>query len=246
MTAFPLGEVFDDDYHFFYSRRVPPEATEREVVDIVAALRLQPTAKVLDVGCGYGRISNPLAARGFDVVGIDSSEVLLARARADATAAGAGATFISGDARAMVFSSAFDAALSCSTSFGYHSDAENRDVLARICRALAPGGKLYLELIHKDFLLRVLKNQIVMRVGENFLIDENEYQPIDGRVSTQRTIIRGGATRRMRYSVRVFAFPELRDWLTQAGFQDVSPWSRDGKELTLESPRLAVVATAPG
>ncbi|MFD1645597.1 class I SAM-dependent methyltransferase [Haloarchaeobius litoreus] len=38
--------------------------------------------RVLDVGCGTGRTSRPLAERGHDVVGIDVSDEMVAQARA--------------------------------------------------------------------------------------------------------------------------------------------------------------------
>ena len=45
-------------------------------------------AKVVDVGCGGGLLSESLAARGADVLGIDASEEALAAARAHLEASG--------------------------------------------------------------------------------------------------------------------------------------------------------------
>lgn len=57
------------------SRRL---ATDEAIVDFV--LRMRP-AKVLDVGCGEGWLSHRLASQNIDVLGIDASEALIARAR---------------------------------------------------------------------------------------------------------------------------------------------------------------------
>ncbi|MFD2416916.1 methyltransferase domain-containing protein [Amycolatopsis pigmentata] len=42
--------------------------------------------RVLDLACGHGDLANRLAARGCRVTGLDSSEIFLDRARADAAA----------------------------------------------------------------------------------------------------------------------------------------------------------------
>jgi 2-polyprenyl-3-methyl-5-hydroxy-6-metoxy-1,4-benzoquinol methylase len=52
-----------------------PERTEHEVAFV--ASHLDPGARVLDLACGTGRISVPLAARGFDVAGLDISHRVL-------------------------------------------------------------------------------------------------------------------------------------------------------------------------
>jgi SAM-dependent methyltransferase len=52
--------------------------------DLVAALVGAPPARVLDAGCGTGRVAIELARRGYDTVGVDLDPVLLDRARAKA------------------------------------------------------------------------------------------------------------------------------------------------------------------
>lgn len=43
---------------------------------------LPPPRSTLDIGCGEGRLARDLKARGYSVVGVDSSETLIAHARA--------------------------------------------------------------------------------------------------------------------------------------------------------------------
>jgi SAM-dependent methyltransferase len=61
------------------------------LVTEVAALR---AGRALDVGCGEGADASWLAARGWQVTGIDPSEVALRRAAAAARAAGVAVTWI--------------------------------------------------------------------------------------------------------------------------------------------------------
>lgn len=48
---------------------------------------LKPTDHILDLGCGWGRITCALALRGYQVMGLDLSENLITYARRYATAA---------------------------------------------------------------------------------------------------------------------------------------------------------------
>jgi SAM-dependent methyltransferase len=52
--------------------------------DLVAALVGPPPGRVLDAGCGTGRVAIELARRGYETVGVDVDPALLERARAKA------------------------------------------------------------------------------------------------------------------------------------------------------------------
>ena len=64
-----------------------------EFIVALARARGLPGGRVLDVGCGTGNATGPLHARGFEVVGVDASEPMLAVARAKLP----GVTFVHGD-----------------------------------------------------------------------------------------------------------------------------------------------------
>ena len=49
--------------------------------ELLDLLELQPGARVLDVGCGTGAHAGALAARGYDVLGVDVDKAMLERAR---------------------------------------------------------------------------------------------------------------------------------------------------------------------
>jgi SAM-dependent methyltransferase len=124
---------------------------------------------VLDLGCGTGRISRHLAARGARVVGVDFAEKAIALARAfkegGVTAALGAGTAPLLEPRYEVASmfelegeALYDAIVSWgSVAIACRSAAELRDVAARLHRLLRPGGKLLLlEPVHRGFLHRVL------------------------------------------------------------------------------------------
>jgi SAM-dependent methyltransferase len=135
----------------------------------------------------------------------------------------------------------FDAVVNWFTAFGYFDDDENRRVLDGVRRSLRPGGRLLLELNHGPTLMTGFLPSVVTRRGDDAMVDEHTYDASTGRVHTVRTILREGWTRATRFSTRLFAFPELRDWLVQAGFSHVEGFAGDGGPLTVESRRLVVL-----
>jgi 2-polyprenyl-3-methyl-5-hydroxy-6-metoxy-1,4-benzoquinol methylase len=60
---------------------IPMEVTAEEVEFLHSALQLTEGARLLDVPCGYGRISLPLALAGFKITGFDTSLEFLEEAK---------------------------------------------------------------------------------------------------------------------------------------------------------------------
>lgn len=54
---------------------------DRHIDEVLAAAHVTKADRILDVGCGMGRYTIPLAERGFRVEGLDISAVLLERLR---------------------------------------------------------------------------------------------------------------------------------------------------------------------
>lgn len=101
---------------------------------------LPPGGSVLDFGCGEGWAAGRLAAEGFDVLGIDASESLLAIAGARPGVKVRQALFEDLDERR-----AYDGVWA-SFSLLHAPHATLPGHLARISRALRPAGRLYLGL----------------------------------------------------------------------------------------------------
>jgi SAM-dependent methyltransferase len=210
-------------------------------------LELAPEMSVLDLGCGHGALANALAARGCRVTGLDSSAVFLDRARADASATRVSVEYVGGDMRQLPWRARFDRVINWSTAFGYFDDATNRSVLDGIVRALKPGGRLAMDLDNITSFLGAYSPSRVAAARDNgdMLVDRYHLNALTGRFEAERTVIRDGQVRRVSFVKRLFAFPELRDWLVAAGFAEVNGFGEDGRSLSAEHARMVIVARLP-
>ncbi len=95
-------------------------------------------ARILDVGCGQGRLGSYLAARGHRVVGVDLDPHLIERAR-DACP---DATWEIADLAADGWAAGpFDLAMSAGNVLAFVDPADRRTVLANLAARLAPADE---------------------------------------------------------------------------------------------------------
>ena len=107
-------------------------------------LRTEPGARVLDVGCGIGRWSRLLAARGARVTGVDLSPTMIAEAQRRAAASGLAGRcrFLVQDSAALEVEGAFDLIV-CVTVLQHIPDVGAlRSALRGMAQHLAPQGRL--------------------------------------------------------------------------------------------------------
>ncbi|MHB1582522.1 MAG: class I SAM-dependent methyltransferase [Acidimicrobiales bacterium] len=245
--ATDLLALFGDDYLHFHRRFLTDEQSDSDADEVAALLGVAPDGRVLDAGCGTGRIANRLAARGLAVTGVDLNRSFVEVAAADARRLGLPVRFVVADLRAVPLCGRFDGAVIWFNSFGYVDDDGNRGVLAELRRLLRPGGCLVIDTIHHDGFVRhftAAPEVSVMEADDGVLLDGLAFDPQQGRVVIARTVVRGGATRRSTHSLRLPTIPEWRHWLAAAGFTGAVFTGDDGGAADVDSWRLIVRATA--
>jgi SAM-dependent methyltransferase len=240
---FNFEGVFDEDYLYFYAEPLDARA-DAEAELICRLLELEPGMEVLDLACGHGRIAGALAARGVHVTGLDATPLFLEKARRDAATRGIAVTYVEGDMRSLPppWTGRFDHVINWFSAFGYFDDAGNRRVLEEAARVLAPGGGFALEMNNRDWVVRHFQPASVDERDGGLLIDRRRFEPLTGRIVTQRTVIRDSQVRHTPFFVRMLTFTELRDWLIGAGFSQVDGYDENGSPLALESRRMITVA----
>lgn len=126
-----------------------PERIRREWPLIEEVLNGAPLRRVLDIGSGTGEHSRFLAEKGYDVVGVDSSESMLERAQ-DAPLP-SNLRFVYRDVRELagLLDGSFGAAICLGNMLPHLTSREDLKRFAAGLRAcLAPGGALLLQILN--------------------------------------------------------------------------------------------------
>jgi SAM-dependent methyltransferase len=111
-------------------------------MDIVGEARLVDAmlprrSRVLDAGCGPGRVGGHLASAGHDVVGVDVDPVLIAAAEQDHP----GPRWLVGDLAELDLADRFDAIVCAGNVVTFLAPSTRGEVLRRFRAHLAPGGR---------------------------------------------------------------------------------------------------------
>jgi SAM-dependent methyltransferase len=240
-------ELFDEIYLSTYGPRTDHAASESEALAAARLAGCEPGSDILDAPCGFGRHSIPLARAGYRTVGADRSPALL-----DAAKKAAGEAewprWVHADHRELPLDDeSFDAVLCLFSSLGFRGEDGDAQTLAEFHRVLRPGGRLVVETMHRDRLVKIFQPRgWEPLTGESILVEERRFDQVGGTVETQHTLFGpDGARRSFGWQVRVYTVTELARLVETAGFGDLEHFgSLEGEELTTET-RLVVLARKP-
>ncbi|MEP7705260.1 class I SAM-dependent methyltransferase [Paraglaciecola sp. 25GB23A] len=131
-------------------------------------------AKVLELGCGTGRLTIPLAKNGYNITGVDFTSSMLQKAKAKTTRAGLNIEFIEADMRTLSLSEKFDLIFIPFNSI--HHLYKNEDLFNTfkvVKHHLKDGGLFLLDCFNPNI-------QYIVE-GEKETINTAEYTTDDGR-----------------------------------------------------------------
>ncbi len=134
-----------------YDHVVPYKA--RTDVNFFVETSREAKGATLEIGCGTGRVLIPTARAGFEIVGLDLSEDMMAvcrkRLAAESEDVQARATLITGDMRDFDLDRQFALATVPFRPFQHLTTVEDQiSCLKTIHRHLTPGGKLILDMFN--------------------------------------------------------------------------------------------------
>jgi ubiquinone/menaquinone biosynthesis C-methylase UbiE len=189
------------------------------------------TGKVLDLCCGIGRLSVWLAKKGFNVVGLDISQLYLEEAwkRADEFGVGTKVKFLLGDMRKVdeIVGSErpFDCTLNFWNAMGYWGDDEDEMIFTKVRRMTKDGGVLIVgECDHIGQLMYAFDEKRVFDDENAIIIEDAAMDFISSMFkATFRYYTKEGECLKYSdsfdYQARVYSVSELASLLKRAGWK---------------------------
>ena len=208
--------LYDDRHSFVWKKGAA-------LVDLLAPVAGE---RILDLGCGTGHLTAAIAARGAEVIGVDSSPSMVAQARQNFPTL----NFQLCDARSFRFDMAFDAVFSNAV---LHWIPEADRVAASVANALKPGGRFVLEMGVKGNVERIVEGAAEVLRTAGYGSENPWYYPSLGeysRVLESRGFEVVEAQTFPRWSKLEHPERGLREWLEMFGgfwFESVPATERE-------------------
>ena len=246
-------ETHIDPHVDLASRR--PETIAATVDWISGHLALGPGSSVLDLGCGPGLYCRELAIRGMAVTGVDFSERSVAYAREQAAAEGLRIEYVRQNYLEIDYHEQFDAILLIFGDFCVLPDDDRDALLAKIRRALRPGGAFVLDVTTRQLRARHSTAEAwsahsesgFWRPKPHLVLQKTFDYPGRGVTLEQFIIVEGdGPMAVYRVWSHDYSPDEISSVLAGAGFEVESLWGDlIGTPLSEEPDWIGVVARRP-
>jgi SAM-dependent methyltransferase len=238
-------DFFRTDYLNIYGHLFTAERAEREAVFVEKTLELEAGARVLDLCCGPGRHSVPLAQHGFDVTGLDLNPAYLELARQAATHVSL--KTVAADMREIPFENYFDAIVNMFSSFGYlESEAEDARVLESAAKALKADGRLFLDMLNREWAIaNYIQNDWHSGEDGTLYVERRELDLATSRMHVSFTIVDHSGIRResIGHNIRLYTLTEMRRLLERAGMRVTEVFGGfDGEAYAISTRRMILCA----
>lgn len=209
---------------------------------------------VLDLGCGTGTLTELLAARGFDMIGVDNSEEMLEIAMEKRAESGSDILYLLQDMREFELYGTVRAVISICDSLNYITEeAELEEVFRLVNNYLDPGGVFVFDFNTVYKYREVIGDQTIAESREecSFIWDNYYYEEEQINEYELSLFIREEEDLYRRYVETHFQkgyeLETVRSLLERSGMEFVTAYDAFTKNPpTTESERIYVIAKERG
>lgn len=200
------------------------QKARQEIKFLIKALNLGTNQSILDVPCGTGRHTLALAQKGYSVVGLDINDFCLKQARKHCKNR-KNVQIKKGNMLHLAWAKGkFDVLFNLFSSFGFFKEEqENKQVLKSFVQAVKPGGKIVIQTINREY---VLKRFIPFQWKEDsafHVITKREWDLKTKCVETQEAFLckKSKTFEKYFYRVRLYSISEMKTLLKKSGLKNI-------------------------
>lgn len=152
--VYNMENKYSNTWFTLFMDTIPTSKTHEEVEFIKSLIPAQSYPRLLDLCCGSGRHAELLSGDGYNILGLDSNNMALEKARSLKLQK---ATFLQTD----IFNfslepNSLDAVICMWQSFGYGDESQNKKLVDTLWNALKKDGVFLLDIYNKDFFEKFL------------------------------------------------------------------------------------------
>lgn len=238
------------------------EITEAEIEGLVKIFnehRVPEYGFILDMACGIGRHSVPLAEKGYNIVGIDISPPYIRKARKYAEERGVAEKthFTVGDMRQITktltdHNKVFDAVVNLWTSMGYWDEETDRNILSQALTLTKPNGIFIMHTANRDFLIKNFQAKDIVFSKEGLVIMEERKLDLESSrmFNVWRYYRQNGEDllflSKMEIDHRIYSLHELKKQFKNSGWKYITSYGGfDQKPFSVDTFSMVIVAENP-
>lgn len=253
-------KVFIDEPNFIGRRLEDLKKTTQTEVEglcnIFSKYNVPIKASILDLACGIGRHSIPLAKKGYKVTGFDFSPTYISKAKeyAEENDVLNNINFIEGDMRQVEevlnqYIGSFDVVLNLLASIGYYYEETDRQVFTQASNLTKTGGIFVIHSANRDFLVKHFQpRDVTSGIDGRVMFVERRLDLEDSRLyNVWKYFDQDGEDLKHLSTVeldhRVYSLHELKKQVEDSGWRYVSCYGGfDMQAFTIDTFNMVLVA----
>lgn len=207
---------------------------------------------MLELGCGTGTLTELFSARGYDMIGVDSSEEMLGEAIVKREQSGSRILYLNQDMREFELYGTVRAIVSLCDTMNYLTNYEELVTVCRLANNYLDPGGIFLFDLKTDHYFKSIGSQSFSDADEEVsYIWDNEYDE-DARINSYALTLfiqeEGDQYRRCEEYHEQYAFSpeEVKAALEEAGMIFVAAIDETGANAGPDTDRIYVIAREQG
>jgi SAM-dependent methyltransferase len=239
------NSFFDGVYKKIWRQLIPDGLTKAENEWILQETNLQPGNKMIDLMCGYGRHTLPLARKGIHVTAIDNLKEYVEEIKSTAQKENLPVECLQEDVLKLELDGEYQGAICMGNSICFFDAGDVLKIFLEVSKHVKTGGKFIIcswrlnEIIANGF-----KEKTWSYVGDIKFLADSRFLLSPSRIEMQNIFIDpNGKTEEKRAIDYIYSLNETEQMLNLAGFIMKEAWSIPGKKkFNLGEPRAYIVA----